>query len=134
MLCTVHVCRWCWLRCAVCCWFVLALRCNFQSPVLCCAVRCACVQVLLAEVRRLLLVRAKERFSRRILSWPYGGVTAEVRSLALCIRMCRHMCLDYARAGGRAGRTWAETVARAGGGGGGAGGLRGGGGQNCSAL
>lgn len=37
------------------------------------------VQVLLAEVRRLLLVRAKERFSRRILSWPYGGVTAEVR-------------------------------------------------------
>jgi hypothetical protein len=37
------------------------------------------VQVLLAEVRRLLLVRAKERFSRRILSWPYGGATAEVR-------------------------------------------------------
>jgi hypothetical protein len=36
------------------------------------------LQVLLAEVRRLLLVRAKERFSRRILSWPYGGVTAEV--------------------------------------------------------
>jgi hypothetical protein len=37
------------------------------------------LQVLLGEVRRLLLVRAKERFSRRILSWPYGGVTAEVR-------------------------------------------------------
>lgn len=41
----------------------------------------AVFQVLLAEVCRLLLVRAKERFSRRILSWPYGGVTAEVRGL-----------------------------------------------------
>jgi hypothetical protein len=56
-----------------------------------------CCQVLLGEVRRLLLVRAKERFSKRILSWPYGGVTAEVRVVgaALCIR-CMTSCWQSA--------------------------------------
>lgn len=44
------------------------------------------MQVVLSEVRRLLLVRAKERFSRRILSWPYGGVTAEVGDDVVTLR------------------------------------------------
>lgn len=54
----------------------------------------ACLQVLLGEVRRLLLVRAKERFSRRILSWPYGGVTAEV--CAVNLQPGSHVALVYA--------------------------------------
>ncbi|WIA23589.1 hypothetical protein OEZ85_000301 [Tetradesmus obliquus] len=35
-------------------------------------------EAVLDEVQRLLVVRAKERFSRLMLNWPYGGGSAEV--------------------------------------------------------
>eukprot|EP00775_Hariotina_reticulata_P003402 gene3402-3675_t len=35
-------------------------------------------EVLLQEVHRLLVVRAKERFTRVMLTWRYGGLSAEV--------------------------------------------------------
>jgi hypothetical protein len=47
---------------------------------------------VLSEVQRLLVVRAKERFSRLMLNWPYGGGTAEVMTVLVVVLHVNNVC------------------------------------------
>jgi hypothetical protein len=56
------------------------LHCTSNHNTFCCTL--LLLQAVLAEVQRLLVVLAKERFSRLMLHWPYGGGSAEVGLIA----------------------------------------------------